>query len=66
MATDEIVSTNINEINAKENELLAKGYREVNKFKQLEPYEYFKNQWSGSEDSFHGSEHFQITWWIEE
>lgn len=57
-----------NEIQEIESDLLRKGYRLVNKTNtsNLEPYEYVKNQWSGTQDSFEGPVHYEIFWWVKE
>jgi hypothetical protein len=48
-----------------ESDLRAKGYNLVRKTneKDLLPYEYTKNEWSGTSKSFEGPTHYVITWY---
>jgi len=52
------------DISQQEDKLKAKGYREVNKTsgKELSPFEYIKNSYSGNEQSFEGTTKYQLTW----
>ncbi len=65
MAIISHTSTKFSEIQKIENSLLVKGYRLTKKTNEtdLRPSEYIKNQWSGSDDSFDGPAHYDITWW---
>lgn len=55
-------SLNEAEIDTKEEQLKTQGYRLAQNRNNLHPYEYFRNEWSGSVNTFYGSKKFEITW----
>ena len=58
------VFENKTEFLGKEDELLSKDFRLTNKTnaEELNHLEYYKGQWAGREDSFHGPVKYEITW----
>lgn len=62
MNTESRVSTNKAEIDRIETELKANGYRQVLRGTKLQPYQYFRNEWTGTASSFEGLRNYQIKW----
>lgn len=62
MKIESHVSLKKSDIDTKEAQLIAEGYRMVGASSKLQPYQYFRNEWSGTADSFEGPKNFQIKW----
>lgn len=62
MSIESRTSQNKTDIDAIETQLKAEGYKQVSASHNLQPCEYFRNEWSGTEKSFEGPKSFHIEW----
>lgn len=62
MNISERTSSNKAEIDEIETRLKTQGYKQVAATQKLKPYEYYRNEFSGTAKSFEGSLNYHIEW----
>ena len=62
MSIESHTSGNRAEIDAIETKLMAQGYGQVAASQKLKPYEYYRNEYSGTPKSFEGPQNYRIEW----